>query len=488
MLDHRFCARQRFRGGRFDFLLAALAFTVLAAHPLTALAETSPLSNAQNSAPAIRLSADPGLPEGSASSGDDVVPQDFAGRRPDAQGDIISTPMSYRVTGVVTDASGLPITGARVTLETRDGWHLTHSFTDATGYFHFDALAQGDYLVVVEKVDYDTENRVVTARAAEAPAVAIALVYDPAATKGKNRAPWAINTSGPQYTGTADVEPLGSWYFEPWVYNERTPSQGTSTYYMPERIALGLGHNFELDFWQTVAINNAGYPTAPRGLHASDWGFGNAHIQLKYEWMADQDTYNFFAWPTISTSADLYIPTGNFTTDLRPDAYNTDQFSNGTVDEAINVLIRKRFKPFEIYAEFGDIVADPTRVGPGYGFDNGIAQVPMGVYEHMVDGNIVWFGAALEHVLNSEYGLGYVLELTGAEQSGSSLFFGHANAPGYSYLWAVPAIEFNWPNTGNLVMTWGFGVGLPVAQSNFPRTYTPSGTVTIYWNGGGPRG
>lgn len=44
------------------------------------------------------------------------------------------------------------------------------------------------------------------------------------------------------------------------------------------------------------------------------------------------------------------------------------------------------------------------------------------------------------------------------------------------------------PTRGSLVASWGFGIGLPIMQNNFPRTYTPTRTVTIYWNGGGPRG
>ncbi len=477
MVDLRSRARARARA-----LACALVFLLIMA--IGAAAAPQPGTPGMD----VRLSDDGGTNDG-LFDGDDAGVGEFAAGIPPARGPMREqTTSSDVITGRIEDITGLPIAGARVTLENRNGDHLAHTYSDARGRFRFEALPPTAYLIVVEKPDYDTENQIIAASASGEPTlVPIVLTYNGNAVIGKKHAPWDINTSGPQYTGTADVEPFGSWYVEPWVYNERTPSQGTSTYYMPERIAFGLGHNFEIDFWQTIEINNAGYPTTPRGLHASDWGFGNAHIQLKYEWVADQDTYTPFAWPTISTSADLFIPTGNFTTDLRPDLYNTDQFSNGTVAEGLNVLLRKRFKPFEFYAEIGDVIADPTRVGPGYGFNNGIAQVPMGAYERMVDGNLVWFGAAFEHVLNSEYGLGYVLEFTGAAQSGSSLFFGSANAPSYSYLWAVPAVEFNWPNTGNLVMTWGFGVGLPIAQSNFPRTYTPTGTVTIYWNGGGPR-
>ena len=35
--------------------------------------------------------------------------------------------------------------------------------------------------------------------------------------------PWGPNTSGPFFTGTAEVEPIGSWYLEPFAYDYITP-------------------------------------------------------------------------------------------------------------------------------------------------------------------------------------------------------------------------------------------------------------------------
>jgi hypothetical protein len=36
--------------------------------------------------------------------------------------------------------------------------------------------------------------------------------------------PWGPNTSGPFFTGTAEVEPVGSWYLEPFAYDFINPS------------------------------------------------------------------------------------------------------------------------------------------------------------------------------------------------------------------------------------------------------------------------
>ena len=36
---------------------------------------------------------------------------------------------------------------------------------------------------------------------------------------------WGPATSGPFYTGTAEAEPLGSDFLEPWVYDQQKPAQ-----------------------------------------------------------------------------------------------------------------------------------------------------------------------------------------------------------------------------------------------------------------------
>ena len=55
--------------------------------------------------------------------------------------------------------------------------------------------------------------------------------------------PWGPNTSGPFFTGTAEVEPIGSWYLEPFAYDFINPGIAASSLSMPMRLAVGLGHN-----------------------------------------------------------------------------------------------------------------------------------------------------------------------------------------------------------------------------------------------------
>lgn len=434
------------------------------------------------SSPAVRLDDGEGL------SPPPAYPELAAGLPPSRSSTLPSDPLvsSSSLSGAVEDETGLPVAAALVTLELRIGIPIARATTDAAGRFAFGGLARGHYLIVIQKERFDTERRVVLVSGPSASTTFI-LHPNPGATVGEKAAPWDINTSGPNYTGTADVEPAGSWYYEPWVYDSIVPRQGANTYRIPQRLALGLGHDLELDIWQSVIGNDQSYPSTPPGVHVADWGLGNFHVQLKYQFAKDADTYRLFALPSMAVSLDYYAPVGKYQ-DLNPAQYGADQFVNGTTAEEINFLIRKRFKPFEFYGEVGYLVQNPTRVGPGYTFDNGIAIVPPGVYGlRMVDGDTLWWGAALEHVLNDEYGIGYVIEFTGQYQSGSSIWYGAANAPPYSYVWAVPAVEFNWPTTRTIVVTWGAGVALPVEQHNYPRTFTPLATFTLYYNGGGPR-
>ncbi len=305
---------------------------------------------------------------------------------------------------------------------------------------------------------------------------------------------WDVTTSGPNFTGTAEVEPAGSMYVEPWLYYYLQPGQRSGTLAMPQRFALGIGYMSELDVYPNFLLNSTSAPAAAPadppgkpaiqsdpGKSATHFGVGNFHLEFKHQFVVDHDTRRLLALPAISLKSILYVPTGNYR-NLSPSALGADQFGNGTWNEGLGLLIRKRFKPFELYFEFDDIVENPTRVGGGYTFNNGIMQTPFGHSQRMVDGNLLYYAGAFEHVLNDYWGLGYTAEFVGQSQSGRNLFFGRANAPAWSYLWAVPGFEFTWPTN----VTWGAGVGLPVYSWQYPTTITPLFTVTFYF--GRPRG
>ncbi len=335
------------------------------------------------------------------------------------------------------------------------------------------------------RFDFSPRGRLVST----SPKAALAVLTLTAATvmfggplTARSEQTWGPATSGPNFTGTAEVEPAGSWYLEPWFFGYHDLRYGTWELAMPQRLAIGAGYNLELDLYPNFILNTAEPPTTPPGKSTAHFGVGNTHFELKYELTSDADTYDLWALPALSLKTITWIPTGNYQ-NLSPSAYNTDQFGNGTWNQGIGLLVRKRFKPFELYGEFDEIVEFPTEVHGGYQFNNGLTQVPLGHSLHMTDGNLLNYGVAFEHVLNSGYGAGYVLEIAGQSQSRHSLFFGRANAPAWSYLWASPTIEFTWPETRSFEITWGLGAVLPVCQWDFPQTIGPIFTVTFYFNG-----
>ena len=63
---------------------------------------------------------------------------------------------------------------------------------------------------------------------------------------------WVDNTSGPFYTGTADVEPRGSFYIEPLYFNYRTRNGNNVS--LPLKLAYGLGHRAEADLYLSSCI------------------------------------------------------------------------------------------------------------------------------------------------------------------------------------------------------------------------------------------
>lgn len=294
---------------------------------------------------------------------------------------------------------------------------------------------------------------------------------------------WGPATSGPFFTGTAEVEPRGSWYIEPYLFD--FSKTGSSSFNFNQKTAMGLGGHLEFDSQVPLIYNVVRYPvTAPVGT-VSQFGYGDTHCDFKYQLTSDADTTKLLARPAIALTTDFFLPSGNASR-LQPSRYGVDQFGNGTFQEGLSLLLHKRVKPFSIYAQLGDLVEDPANVAAGYGYNNGIATVPAQTHVHMVDGNLLYYNAALEYVLNSRHGIGVLAEVDGQSQDRHNLFFGKATAPSYSYLSAAPEAEFTWPAGKRLAITWGAGVNLPIERGDYPRVVTPMLTVTF--NFFGPQG
>ncbi len=304
------------------------------------------------------------------------------------------------------------------------------------------------------------------------------------AIKGWSESPkrWSPLTSGPFYTGTADADPPGSGYYEPYLFDTLTSSLGQSSFYLPQKISLGIINNLEMDFYLPVDHNTVGPPTTPSGRSVSASGLGDSYLELKRQFMKDGDNDRFWSKPSLALEYIQYVPTGNYRK-LNPSQYGADQSGNGTYDEGLIFLARKRFKPFEGYFQLGDLVENPTHVGPGYTFNNGFTTVPPGEHLRVVDGNLLYYSGAFEDVLNNKHGFGYLVEYSGQSQSKGNLFFGHATAPSWTYLDLSPEVEFTWPNRSRFGMTWGGGISLPVIASGYARSRVPMFTVSFYRNG-----
>ncbi|MHB1285156.1 MAG: hypothetical protein ACYCYP_01120 [Leptospirales bacterium] len=292
--------------------------------------------------------------------------------------------------------------------------------------------------------------------------------------------PWGPNTSGPFFTGTAEVEPVGSFFLEPYWFDYLQPGIGFSSLSMAQRLSIGLMRNWEFDISIPFVVNNGTFPTTPSGQSVSAFGMGDTLVWLKQQLTSDSDVYHFWSRPAVTVEEQFTIPTGHYL-NLNPQMYTVDQTGDGTYNEGIYLILRKHFRPFMFYLQVGDIVENPTQVGSGFTFNNGLSttQAPQSV----VNGNLLYYAGAFEHVLNDTWGAGYLLEFFGESQSGQNLLFGAANSPAWSYFWLAPEIEVSWPNKGAITVTWGAGVALPVYQSNYPQTYTPMGTITVYYNG-----
>ncbi len=292
--------------------------------------------------------------------------------------------------------------------------------------------------------------------------------------------PWGPNTSGPFFTGTAEVEPVGSFFLEPYWYDFLQPSLGTSILSMPQRISVGVIKNWEFDASVPIVVNQATSPTAPAGQSVQNLGVGDTLLWIKRQISDDGNVFSFWSLPAMSFDLQFTLPTGHYL-NLDPNQYTTDQTGGGTFDEAFYLILRKHFRPFMFYLQLGDIIENPTSVGPGYTMNNQTAVTTQA--QKIVNGNIFYYAGALEHVLSDTWGAGYLIEFFGESQVGQSLLFGAANTPAWSFFWAAPELEISYPYEGSVTVTWGVGMAFPVYSSNYPQTYTPMGTITVYYNG-----
>ncbi len=256
---------------------------------------------------------------------------------------------------------------------------------------------------------------------------------DPNSPGGGER--WAPLTAGPIVAGTAEVNPIGTWFYSAASYLQKT-SDGRFVDINTEGVGVGLGKDMGF---------NASVPVVPFPTQ-------NYYQQQQYwfKWQVSRDEY---------TSRFLSPPA------LGIESRFVDQSGNDR--EGVFFLAHKRFRPFELYAQFGSYSHDPVSNGPGQ---------PLSI-------NGVSFNYALsfEQVLSDAHSFGYVFEAFGQNQSNFS-FSGKTNVPSWGWFSIAPEIEFNWPNTRSFALAWDFGAFLPVYAHNYIYGVTPMANLVYYFN------
>jgi hypothetical protein len=287
---------------------------------------------------------------------------------------------------------------------------------------------------------------------------------------------WVGNTSGPFYTGTADVEPGGSFYVEPYYFDYRT--RGSHTVNAPFKVALGIGKKFEFDVYAPLVFVRNANPNLNDPEHASNSGYGDTILQVKWQATKEEDRTHFLSRPSTGLVFAENVPTGKFQ-GLQQNLFGSDQLGTGEWNEQFGLLARKQFRPFELYVQEGAVVENPVTVTGPYSFDNGIASVPAGEKYRVVDGTILSSSAALEHVLSPKHGFGYLVEYIAERQFSHNLLFGRATTPTYSYINLIPEVEITGPHKGKFEVTWGAGTAFTVRRKNYPAQLTPMFTITL---------
>lgn len=233
---------------------------------------------------------------------------------------------------------------------------------------------------------------------------------------------WGPSTSGPFFTSTAEASRPGSYMVEPWYYGFIQGKNTTNTFY--QSFYTGLGKNWNLMVQEPWVMQNNGQS-----------GLGTTYIDLRKTVYRDQNTLKLWAFPSVAFDVTDNLPTGTYGTQT-----NVISFQS---------IFHKRFRPFELYWQVGDAPVSAMQTTTGQ------------IYNYSI---------AFEHVLNSDTGLGYLIEFYGQSQFG---------AGGFSYLWGTPEAEINLYTSSNFSINFGVGVGLPVYESNFPVSYVPMTTFTI---------
>ena len=235
--------------------------------------------------------------------------------------------------------------------------------------------------------------------------------------------------------GTAEVNPIGTWWYSPTSYFQKT-ADGKYVDINTESVGVGLGKH--LGFNASVPV--IPFPTQNYYQQQQYW--------FKWQINSDQNTYKFLSLPAFGMETRF-----------------VDE--NGDDKEGLFLLSHKRFKPFELYAQFGAYSHNPIQNAAGT--------------PRTLNGAIMNYALSFEDVLSDAHGAGFVIEAFGQNQSNFS-FYGKTNAPSWEYFSIAPELEFDWPDEPSFALAWEAGVFIPVVAHNYVYGYTPMITLTYYFN------
>jgi hypothetical protein len=246
---------------------------------------------------------------------------------------------------------------------------------------------------------------------------------------------WAPLTAGPIVAGTAEVNPVGTWWYSAASYFQKL-ADAKYVDINTEGVGVGLGKN--LGF-------NASVPVIP---FPTDNYYQQQQYWFKWQINRDEETHHLLALPAFGMETRF-----------------VDQ--SGDDKEGVFFMAHKRFKPFELYAQLGAYSDNPIGNGPGA--------------PETLNGMPFNYAISFEDVLSDAHSAGYVIEAFGQNQSNVS-FYGKTNAPSWGYFSIAPEIEFNWPNKKSFALAWDFGCFIPVYAYNYVYGFTPMINLVYYFN------
>ena len=246
---------------------------------------------------------------------------------------------------------------------------------------------------------------------------------------------WGPLTAGPIVAGTAEVNPIGTWWYSAASYLQKT-QDAKFVDVNTEGVGIGLGKHLGFN----VAMPVVPFTTQNYYQQQQYW--------FKWQISSDDHTRQFLSLPAFGMETRF-----------------VDQ--SGDDREGVFFLAHKRFKPFELYAQFGSYSHDAI--------DNGAGEAPT------VNGVSFNYALSFEQVLSDAHSAGYVIEAFGQNQSNFS-FYGKTNVPPWGWFSVSPEFEFNWPNTPSFALAWEIGCFLPVYAYNDIYGVTPMANLVYYFN------